>query len=99
MHEAAPDFASPAPAAKLATAHAQLLTPAGLDLPALERVLHELSGPQVDYADLYFERSRGESWSLEDGIVKEGSHGIDQGVGVRCGCRTHGAVPCAGACS
>ncbi len=63
--------------------HKPLLEAAGLDLPALERVLHTLAGPQVDLADLYFERSRGESWSLEDGIVKEGSHGIDQGVGVR----------------
>ena len=61
----------------------QLLAPAGLDETALERVLHSLAGPQVDLADLYFESSRGESWSLEDGIVKEGSHGIDQGVGVR----------------
>jgi len=61
----------------------QLLAPAGLDETALERVLHTLAGPQVDLADLYFESSRGESWSLEDGIVKEGSHGIDQGVGVR----------------
>ena len=37
----------------------------------------------VDYADLYFQLSREESWSLEDGIVKEGSHSIEQGVGVR----------------
>ena len=70
----------------LATTREQLLAPAGLDLPVLERVLHDLTGPKVGYADLYFERSRGESWSLEDGIVKEGSHGIDQGVGVRAVC-------------
>ena len=37
----------------------------------------------VDYADLYFQLSREESWSLEDGIVKEGAHSIEQGVGVR----------------
>ncbi len=37
----------------------------------------------VDYADLYFQLSRDESWSLEDGIVKEGAHSIEQGVGVR----------------
>jgi len=73
-------------AESLAATREQLLAPAGLDLPALERVLHELTVPRVDYADLYFERSRGESWSLEDGIVKEGSHGIDQGVGVRAVC-------------
>ncbi|MCC7122451.1 MAG: metalloprotease TldD, partial [Gammaproteobacteria bacterium] len=83
MHDSASDLASCTPGASLAATREQLLTPAGLDLPALERLLHDLTGPRIDYADLYFERSRGESWSLEDGIVKEGSHGIDQGVGVR----------------
>lgn len=37
----------------------------------------------IDVADLYFESTRTESWVLEDGIVKEGAHNIDQGVGVR----------------
>jgi len=37
----------------------------------------------LDYADLYFQYTRAESWSLEEGIVKSGSFGIDQGVGVR----------------
>ena len=37
----------------------------------------------VDYADLYFQVSRNESWSLEDGIIREGSFNLDQGVGVR----------------
>jgi len=37
----------------------------------------------VDYADLYFQVARQESWSLEDGIVREGSFSVDQGVGVR----------------
>ncbi len=67
----------------LATVREELLAPAGLDTAALERVLHTLAGGRVDLADLYFEFSRGESWSLEDGIVKEGTHAIDQGVGVR----------------
>jgi TldD protein len=41
---------------------------------------------QVDYADLYFQYSRSEAWSLEEGIVKAGSFSIDEGVGVRaCG--------------
>jgi TldD protein len=38
---------------------------------------------KVDYADLYFQYYRHESWSLEEGIVKSGSFTIDQGVGVR----------------
>ena len=46
-------------------------------------LLGRVLGRAVDYADLYFQASRHESWSLEDGIVKEGTHGIEQGVGVR----------------
>ena len=38
---------------------------------------------RVDDADLYFQYTRSEGWSLEEGIVKTGSFSIDQGVGVR----------------
>ncbi|MES2050497.1 MAG: metalloprotease TldD, partial [Pseudomonadota bacterium] len=37
----------------------------------------------ADDADLYFQYTRSEGWSLEEGIVKTGSFSIDQGVGVR----------------
>jgi TldD protein len=37
----------------------------------------------VDYADLYFQQSRQESWVLEDGIIKDGGYHLEQGVGVR----------------
>ncbi len=60
-----------------------MLAPGALDEGALERVLGRLLSRQVDYADLYFQFSRHESWMLEDGIVREGHHGIDEGVGVR----------------
>lgn len=60
-----------------------LLEPAGLDDAALGRVLATAHAHQVDFAELYFQWSRDESWSLEDGIVKEASHSIDRGVGVR----------------
>ncbi|HET6654759.1 MAG TPA: metalloprotease TldD [Gammaproteobacteria bacterium] len=60
-----------------------ILQPSGLDEGALERVLGRLMGRNIDNADLYFQLSRHESWALEDGIVKEGSHSIEQGVGVR----------------
>lgn len=60
-----------------------LLAPSGLDENRLSRVLDTLMGNQLDAADLYFQLSREESWSLEDGIVKDGSHSIEQGVGVR----------------
>src|ERR1700744_2671925 len=59
------------------------LAPSGLDERRLSQVLDALMSRGVEYADLYFELSREESWSLEDGIVKEGAHSIEQGVGVR----------------
>ncbi|HEU4530169.1 MAG TPA: metalloprotease TldD [Steroidobacteraceae bacterium] len=67
----------------LALAREALLAPSGLDESRLTRVLGSVMGHQVDAADLYFQLSREESWSIEDGIVKDGSHSIEQGVGVR----------------
>ncbi|MCL5668496.1 MAG: metalloprotease TldD, partial [Gammaproteobacteria bacterium] len=60
-----------------------LLAPGGLGDAELSRVLDQLMQPGVDSADLYFQLSRSESWALEDSIVKEGSHSIEQGVGAR----------------
>src|ERR1700689_1678140 len=60
-----------------------ILGPAGLDEGRLTKVMDAVMSRGVDYADLYFQLSREESWSLEDGIVKDGSHSIEQGVGVR----------------
>ena len=60
-----------------------LLTPFGLDEGHLARALAEIRTHQVDDADLYFQYTRSEGWSLEEGIVKTGSFSIDQGVGVR----------------
>ena len=67
----------------LAIAREILLTPFGLDETALSKVLGSMFTHKVDYADLYFQFTRSESWSLEEGIVKTGSFSIDQGVGVR----------------
>ncbi len=67
----------------LAVAERRLLTPSGLTDASLQSVLGRLLAPGVDYADLYFQHSRHESWSMEDGIVKSGSHSIEQGVGAR----------------
>jgi len=68
---------------RLATARALLLQPYGLDESHLQRVLASMFERRTDYADLYFQYTRSESYSLEEGIVKSGSFGIDQGVGVR----------------
>src|SRR5881394_1840783 len=61
----------------------QLLKPGGFASTDLDRVFGQLMGPSIDAADLYFQHSRSESWMLEDGIVKDGTHSIEQGVGVR----------------
>ncbi|MCZ8164722.1 metalloprotease TldD [Silanimonas sp.] len=67
----------------LELAERTLLTPTGLGLDDVDRALAELLGPGIDDGDLYFEHSRRESWTVEDGIVKDGAHSIEQGVGVR----------------
>ncbi len=67
----------------LALARQTLLAPTGLDDRALQNVLDQLMKPGVDAADLYFQQVLTESWSLEDGLVKSGSHHAEQGVGVR----------------
>jgi TldD protein len=60
-----------------------LLAPTGVQERDLDRALNALLRGGADAADLYFQIARHEGWSLEDGIVKEGSHSIEQGVGVR----------------
>ena len=61
----------------------QLLEPFGLNDAGLDKVFATLFNHDLDYADLYFQYSRSEAWSLDEGIVKSGSFNIDQGVGVR----------------
>ena len=68
---------------RLALAKSLLLDPFGLDESHLSCALAEIKAHRVDEADLYFQYTRSEGWSLEEGIVKTGSFSIDQGVGVR----------------
>ena len=68
---------------RLAIAQRLLLEPFGLNETHLLRALGEITARKVDDADLYFQYTRSEGWSLEEGIVKTGSFSIDQGVGVR----------------
>ncbi|MCE7033149.1 metalloprotease TldD [Lysobacter sp. GX 14042] len=67
----------------LQLAQSRLLQPAGLDTSGLERAFGSLLGPGIDFGDLYFQHARRESWTVEDGIVRDGAHSIEQGVGVR----------------
>jgi TldD protein len=67
----------------IAVAREQLLARSGLDLSTLDRALSAAMSRKLDYVDLYFQLTRYETWTVEDGIVKEGVHSIDQGIGVR----------------
>ena len=68
---------------RLALAEAALLTPFDLTEASMAQALGVIGEHRVDDADLYFQLTRSEGWSLEEGIVKSGSFSIDQGVGVR----------------
>lgn len=63
-----------------------LLNPAEINDQALQRILDQLMGSQIDYADLYFQAIQSETWVLEDGIVKDGSFNVARGVGIRANC-------------
>ena len=67
----------------LSQAKTVLLEPFGLDETVLMNTMGDIFTHQVDYADLYFQFTKNEGWSLEDGKVKSGSFSIDKGVGVR----------------
>ncbi len=67
----------------LDTARHTLLTPNLIESAQLDEVFGQLMSHRLDYADLYFQYTRSESWSLEEGQVKSASFNIDQGVGVR----------------
>ncbi|MCP3868065.1 MAG: metalloprotease TldD [Gammaproteobacteria bacterium] len=60
-----------------------LIAPAALRESDLDKVMDQVLSTTIDAADIYFESSRRESWVLEDGIIKEGSYSIEQGVGIR----------------
>src|SRR6187431_338778 len=68
---------------RLAIAQGLLLEPFGISENTLQRALATIAEHRIDDADLYFQTTRHEGWSLEEGIVKSGSFSIDQGVGVR----------------
>ena len=67
----------------IAIARETLLDSPGLSEANLEQVMNRLLSRQVDAADVYFQYGRLESWVLEDGIIKEGTHSIEQGAGLR----------------
>lgn len=61
----------------------EILYCSGLQTQDIDTVINTLLNTPVDIADIYFQSSHFESWSLEGGIIKEGSHSIERGAGVR----------------
>jgi TldD protein len=55
----------------------------GMDTTSLQRILGRTLGKQIDYADLYFQYEVSDAVSLEEGLVKQASKHVNQGVGVR----------------
>ena len=64
-------------------ARTALLEPAGITEHDLEKILGSILGHSVDSADLYFQATSYESWTLEDSIIKSAAYRADHGVGVR----------------
>jgi len=62
---------------------ATLLQPVGLDVSALETALGHAMSASIDTADLFLQSAYEESWSLEDGLVKDASYTFDRGFGLR----------------
>ena len=67
----------------IAQVEQQLLQAKGLELGDIERSLDTLLGREIDYGEVFVQSTRGESFALEDGIVKEGSFGVEAGIGLR----------------
>ena len=60
-----------------------ILIPSGLDEMHLTQAFSTLLDSSADSGDIYFQLRKHEAWSLEDGIVKDASYNISQGVGIR----------------
>lgn len=60
-----------------------LLQPTSLDILALENALGQAMSSAIDTADLFLQSSYEETWSVEDGIVKDADYSFDRGFGLR----------------
>lgn len=60
-----------------------LLAPHGLGVTELQRAFDTVFEHQVDFADIYLQSTRQESWWMEDGFVSSGSFSVDRGFGLR----------------
>jgi TldD protein len=68
---------------RLSLARGVLLAPNDLNDSQLSVALAGLHSKDIDFADLYFERTTHEVWRIEDRKVASGQYSVTQGVGVR----------------
>ena len=64
-------------------AKTDLLDPSEIGDKQLSSLLGRVMSNRVDTGELFFQRKRAESWSLEDGKVRDSSFSVNQGVGIR----------------
>ena len=67
----------------LNTVKSAILESAQLHEADVSKIIKSIHTKGIDIADLYFQINRQESWSMEDGKIKEGVFSLDKGVGVR----------------
>ncbi len=67
----------------LQTVEQNILEPAQLSIDQIDSTLAHLQHHEIDLGDLYFQVSQQESWIMDDGIIREGSFNIENGVGIR----------------
>jgi TldD protein len=67
----------------LQTVEQNILQPAELSIEHIDSTLAHLQHHEIDSGDLYFQVSQQESWVMDDGIIREGSFNIENGVGIR----------------
>ncbi|MGI9262722.1 MAG: TldD/PmbA family protein [Woeseiaceae bacterium] len=72
-----------ATAVSRATPENPFMTWFGVDQSTAARVMSELTASGANAADLYFQHTRSNSLTLEDGIVSAANSSIEQGVGLR----------------
>ncbi len=61
----------------------KLLQPSEVTLENISQTLDQLQKYKIDAGDLYFQLSQQETWLMDDGIIREGSFNIENGVGIR----------------
>lgn len=62
----------------------ELLTPYGIGYDDLDNLLGQLYKKGCDDMDIFVQKIWEESWTLEEGIIKDLSKSIEQGAGFRC---------------